>query len=404
MDKLARPEHVPPHLVRDFDYCAPPGLVDGYSEDIHAVWKNVQDSMPPIFWTPRHGGHWVLTRFKEIQEATMNPAVFSNRENQLPFGITPTFVPVNADPPEHGMFRRLLMPWFSPARIALVTDRARGTAIDIIEKLKPQGHCEFFSDFAGVMPLVAFLTLVNMPVEDLVYLRTLSGNMMPANPKAPAAWAEMGDYVRAKIEDRRLHPQEDLFSSLHVAVVDGRKLTEKEIFEMGLLMIAGGLDTVVAETCFIAAFLAQNPAHREELRQHPERLDNAMEELFRRFGVSNLARVVSKDVEFSGIPFRKDDGVLLPFPLAGLDETVTENPLMVDFQRKSPRLLLFSTGPHSCIGNRLAKREIKIFLEEWLTRIPDFTLSADHKPKMRTGVINQVDELHLSWKVWHMRC
>jgi cytochrome P450 len=398
-DALVRPDHVPEHLVRDFDYFAPPGVVGGHTEDIHAVWKQVQDSMPPVFWTPRHGGHWVLTRFKEIQEATMNPAVFSNRENQLPFGITPTFVPVNADPPEHGMFRRLLTPWFSPARIALVTDRARETAIDIIENLKPQGHCEFFSEFAGVMPLVAFLTLVNMPVADLVYLRTLSSNMMPANPKAQESWAEMAAYVQAKIEDRRRHPQDDLFSSLHVAEVEGRKLSEKEISEIGLLMVAGGLDTVVAETCFIAAFLAQSPAHRQELREHPERLENAMEELFRRFGVSNLARMVNQDVEFAGLSFRKGDGVLLVFPLAGLDETVTENPMVVDFQRKSPRHLLFSTGPHTCIGNRLAKREIKIFLEEWLTRIPDFTLSPGHKPRMATGVVNHVEALHLSWQV-----
>jgi cytochrome P450 len=399
MDAFMRPENVPEHLVRDFDYSIPPGIVDGHAEDIHAIWKNVQDSMPPIFWTPQNGGHWVLTRFKEMQEVVMNPAQFSNRENQVPFGVAPTFVPVNSDPPEHGMFRRLLMPWFSPARIALVTDRARNTAVDIIEKLKPQGHCEFFSDFAGVMPIVAFLTLVNMPIEDLLYLRNLSSKMKVTNPEAPAAWAEMGAYVRGKLEDRRIRPQEDLFSSLHVAEVDGRKLTEKEIFEMGLLMVAGGLDTVVAETCFIAAFLAQSPAHRQELREHPDRMDNAIEELFRRFGVSNLARVVTEDVTFSGLLFRKGDGVMLPFPLAGLDETVTENPMTVDFQRRIPRHLLFSTGPHTCIGNRLAKREIKIFLEEWLARIPDFTLSPGHKPKMSTGVVNHVEELQLSWSV-----
>lgn len=75
-------------------------------------------------------------------------------------------VPVNADPPDHAAYRRLMMPWFAPVRLAQVTDRARETAIEILERLQPDGGCEFVSAFAGVMPIVAFLTLVNLPIEE----------------------------------------------------------------------------------------------------------------------------------------------------------------------------------------------------------------------------------------------
>ena len=391
------PAHVPEELVRDFDLYSPPGMVDGHTDDLHSVWKGVQDTMPSLFWTPRNGGHWVLTRHDDIRGVALNPKTFSNRENQIPLGVAPYLVPVNVDPPEHGAFRKLLMPWFSPARLAEVTDQARKTATTIIEELQPKGRCEFFSDFAGVMPIVAFLTLVNLPRDDLLYLRNLSSRMTPAHPEVEEAWAEMAEYVNRHIANRRANPQNDAFSALHTATVFGRPLTDKEIFDMSLLLVSGGLDTVVNATCFSAEFLARSPAHRRELIEHPERIDSAVEELMRRFGISNLGRVVVEDTELRGVEIRAGDAVLLPFPLAGLDETVNEDPMTVDFQRKAPKHLQFSTGPHTCIGNRLAKREIRIFLEEWLTRIPDFELAPGHKPRMKTGVVNHIEELQLVW-------
>jgi len=398
MTTLAHPEHVPAACVRDFDFYNPQGLVNGFTPDIHAVWKHVQDTMPDIFWTPRNGGHWVLTRYRHMVDMVLRPDVFSNRENQIPLGGAPFFVPVNLDPPEHGIFRKLMMPFFSPASLAKATDKARSTAIDIIEQLRAQGHCEFFEDFAGVMPVVAFMTLVNLPLDVMAYLRGLSANISPVNPESPAAWAAFGEYVRDLIEDRRVRPRDnDLFSSLHVAQVHGRKLTEKEIFDIALLFTVGGLDTVASQLCFSAAFLARSPTHRQEVIEHPDRIDRAIEELFRRFGVSNLARVVAQDVEFGGHHMRAGDAVLLPFPLAGLDETANPDPMTVDFQRKGAKHLLFSSGPHLCIGNRLAKREMRIFLEEWMPRIPDFSYAPGHEPTMGTGIINHVTELNLVW-------
>ncbi|WP_397589373.1 cytochrome P450 [Sphingorhabdus sp.] len=400
MTTLTHPQHVPADVVRDFDFYNLPGLVNGSSADIHNLWKNVQDTMPDIFWTPRNGGHWVLTRYKDMFDMVLKPGIFSNRENQIPLGGAPFFVPVNLDPPEHGIFRKLMMPFFSPASLEKATTKARSTAVDIIEQLRQQGSCEFFEAFAGVMPVVAFMTLVNLPLSDMPYLRGLSANISPVNPESPAAWAEFGEYVRKLIEDRRVRPRDgDLFSSLHMAEVHGRKLTDKEIFDIALLFTVGGLDTVASQLCFSAAFLARSPAHRRELIDHPDRTDRAIEELFRRFGVSNLARVVAQDVEFGGRQMLEGDAVLLPFPLAGLDETVNPDPMTVDFQRKGARHLLFSSGPHLCIGNRLAKREMRIFMEEWLPRIPDFSYAPGHVPAMATGIINHVNELRLVWDV-----
>ncbi|MCK9542842.1 MAG: cytochrome P450, partial [Novosphingobium sp.] len=89
--------------------------------------------------------------------------------------------------------------------------------------------------------------------------------------------------------------------------------------------------------------------------------------------------------------------VLMMYPLAGLDDAVHDDPLTVDYQRRNPQHLVFGTGPHTCIGNRLGKREIRLFIEEWLKRIPDFELAPGTEPKVKCGIVNQIEELHLVW-------
>lgn len=113
----AVPDHVPADLARDFDLYNIPGLVNGYSDDIFAVWKAVQDSYPDVFWTPRHGGHWVLTRHDDMAAMLVNPATFSNLEPFVPSGIVPHTGPSQLDAPEHGPFRKLVSLAFTPTSL-----------------------------------------------------------------------------------------------------------------------------------------------------------------------------------------------------------------------------------------------------------------------------------------------
>ncbi len=392
-----RPAHVPPELVFDFDLYDGPGLGGGHSSDIHARWKEFQDRHPPIFWTPRNGGHWAVTRFDAIREAAIDGARFSSRDIFVPQGTAPFLIPTNADAPLHSRYRRLMDPFFTPSALARVADEARGAAIELIERIKPRGRCEFVSEFASVMPVVAFMALVSLPRGDLDYLLEIAGKFSPSNPESAQAWADLSGYVRKQLDLRRAAPQDDFMSTVLAAEINGRKLTEEEIFSMSLLVVAGGLDTVAISISFAAAFLAQSPAHRRELIEHPERIDNAINEMLRRFGVSNIGRVVVEDTEFRGVPMRAGESLLLMYPLAGLDETVTPDPLTVDYQRKAPRHMVFGTGPHTCIGNWLGKRELRLFIEEWLKRIPDFEIAPGTEPKGVCRITNSLEELHLVW-------
>lgn len=391
------PDHVPPHLVRDFDLHDLPGMVGGETDDVHLLWKKVQDSHPDIFWTPRYGGYWTVTRYDPMLEMMLDPGTFSSRELFIPRNVQPELIPIDRDPPEHGKFRRLIMPAFTPENINRSSEVARKVTIDLIEKLQPRGQCEFMSEFAGTMPIVTFLSLINLPLSDMDYLVELSRKLQPNHPERELTSAEVDRYWAALIELRRVNPQDDLFSQLLEAEVDGRPVTHREVMAMVRLVGGVGFDSVVLTTGFAAALLARNPHLQRELADHPERMDQAVEEVLRCCGVTNMGRLVTRDVEFHGVELRKGDFVQAIFPLAGWDERVNDNPTSLDFSRKGRKHLVFGAGPHVCIGNRLAKREIAIFLEEWLARIPSFRLAGGTRPRTTSGVMNFIHELHLEW-------
>ena len=276
-------------------------------------------------------------------------------------------------------------------------DSARTAAISLIDKIRPRGECEFVHDFSKIVPIVGLMTLIDLPVDDLDHLMSIAGKLTPRDPESPQYWAKISDYVRGRIEVRRSEPCDDYISSLFGATVYGREITNQEIFDMALMLIAGGLDTVAIALSFAASFLAQSPSHRRQLIENPSLVDQASEELMRRFGIANVGRVAAKDVEINGATIKAGESVILLYPLAGLDERANNQPLTVDFNRSGGRHLLFGTGIHTCVGNRLAKRELRLFLREWLARIPEFRIAPGTTPKVHSGVLNEIEELRLVW-------
>ncbi|MFF0499799.1 cytochrome P450 [Nocardia aobensis] len=394
------PSHVPDYLVRDIDVYNIPGMNNGVTtDDIHQLWKNVQDTCPPVFWTPHYGGHWVVTRFEDLRRVASEYENFSNAEMFVPQGIVPMLTPTQLDPPEHSAYRRLLTPAFTPGRLRAITEEARAAVVAAIEDAYHRGRCEFVTEISGAMPTAAFLTLVDLPVQDGERLRR-AFERAPAmdNPEeSRAAWAEISAYVQQQIDERIASPREDFISSLIRSEVDGRRLRTDEVFSMCLLLLSASLDTTASLTTFVARFLAEHPAHRAELIDNPEFLNHAVEEFCRRFGLTQTARLVRHDVELNGAPLRKGDIALAIFAVGGLDETVNANPMAVDFARRDHHYVTFGHGPHSCVGMRLAKLELKIFLEEWLKRIPDFRVADGAEVRASTGVLSRLTQLDLQW-------
>ena len=393
------PENVPPELVVDFDFYA---LADK-GEDIQSAWAELHKG-PDIVWTPYYGGYWIATRAADIDVMQLDHAHFSHSNFNIPLNPErASGIPLSLDPPEHTPYRKMLMTSFTPQKVRAFSEVARDTARELVKTIKPQGQCEFIDAFAKVLPINVFLTMMDLPLTDRDWLLPRAEIAVRSNDieLQTRNQGELAGYLLQHITARQAKPGEDLLSTIVHGQINGRALSAMEVMAMSLLVLVGGLDTVASQIGFVAQFLAKSPEHRHELTANPKLIPIACEEFLRRFGLPNTARQLAMDYEYKGIHFKKGEMIQMPKCLYGLDERVNENPFVVDFHRRpsSIKHAAFGAGPHVCPGNVLARRELIIFLEEWLPEIPDFEIDPERPPVFGAGMVNGVEKHYLKWKV-----
>ena len=394
-----RPAHVPPELVYDVDIFNLEGAKDG----VHEAWKRLQREAPPIFWTPRNGGYWMITRAKDIEAVQKDHEHFSMKRMLIPNVPRPfPAPPLDFEPPEHGPWRLLISPAFSPKVVSDVEETVRKVAIDLIERMRPKGECEFVSEFTKVLPIVVFLTMMQLPPEDRDLLMPHADAIVRSpNPQSiHGARLALKAYIQKIIDERKVNPRNDLITKIMNATIEGKPIAEEYVVGMCTLLLSGGLDTVKNLLGFVAIFLAKHPDHVRQLRENPDLIPHAVEELIRRHGVSNTARLIVKDYEFLGVQLKAGEQLQGVTALFGLDDETVSNPMEVDFNRPAPiPHAAFGNGPHRCPGSILAKRELMVWLQEWLPRIPEFRVKPGTVPHQDAGMVNNVSELWLSWDV-----
>ena len=396
MPLAAIPDHIPPDLVRDFDF-----LQGDKGEDLYLWWAKLHEG-PDIFFSPRHGGHWVLTRYDDIAHVLENFRAFSSRYQTLPKEGRPIpFPPIETDPPQHAEFRRLIAPFFSPKSIGELKLRASELTRSLIDRFLPRGECDFAEEFALHMPIGIFMWLADLPAADrLPILRMAEGIVRGDDAEHLAAAQEAFAYLARIIDSRARAPGRDMISAVVTGTVEGgRRLTPDETVGMTTLLMVGGLDTVAGMMGFIMQFLATHPGHRRQLIDDPALIPIAIEELMRRYHIANVSRMVAEDITYKGVVMKKGDMVLTATTLAGLDGRHFPDPLTVDFHRADKRHLVFGRGPHQCIGAFLARTELQVFLAEWLQRIPEFGIKPGETPVAISGRANAVRYLPLEWSV-----
>jgi cytochrome P450 len=384
------PEHVDPRLVIDFDYLAPPGF--GPQGDIHEAWRSLHAG-PDIVWTPRHGGHWILTRADDIAWAQETYQLFSHREFTVPRDPSLSLPPITLDPPDNLPYRAVLTPSFTRRQVQEVYEpNIRAVTVELLDRLKPLGACEFVGDFALVMPVSIFLDIADLPLdrreEFLVWGRGMSR-------REPGASQRVHAYLASVLERRG--PGEDLLGRIAAAREDPRFANKAEVVNMAMLVFAGGLDTVAAVLSFTMRYLAKHPQLQARLREEPGVIPAAVEEFLRRHGVSATARVITAPFERKGAQFMPGDMAMAPSILAGLDDRRYPDPMNVDLDRPTAPHATFGNGPHKCVGQYLARAELQIFLEEWFRRMPQVRLDPDLPPLTEAGGVSKLSRLNLLW-------
>ncbi len=392
------PPHVPQELVVEFDYMNDPLL----TLDPHAAYMRLAGG-PEIVFTPCNGGHWIATRNQIIGEIFQSPALFANFPRTIPRTASAAKpAPFSdIDPPDNAKYRRLLQQALGPKSVAQFEQQAVDTMIELVEEVRPKGECDFAWDIAQKLPIFIILKWLDLPFEDRFRLLEIADNILghPDPAKRKAAKVAIGDYVDGVVALRRKTPGDDLISFMSTGQVEGRMVTHEEARAMVTNLVVGGLDTVRNMMSYFAIFLARNDTHRRQLVQSPDLIPGAVEELLRWFAIPNMGRSVAKDMVFHGVEMKAGDMILLPLVLAGRDDQAYDGALAVDFERNTNRHLAFGAGAHGCPGLHLARIELRIFLKEWLARIPDFRIKPGVKPVTRGGVILAVQSLPLVWDV-----
>ncbi len=400
------PAHIPAELVYDVDMYDLDGIENGF----HEAWKALQrPDIPDIIYTPLTGGHWIATKGAIIDEAYRDPERFSSENIWVPkeAGEKYAMVPTKMDPPEHTPYRQVLNKGLNPSEIRKIEDSVRKLAGKLIDDFVKDGHCDFTQQYSTVFPVLVFMELCDLPLEDVPHLAALANVMLRPPGNTPSEQAAALDeanqgffrYVGPIIAERRGSNRTDLITTAVNCEINGAPMAPDKLLGLVSLLLLGGLDTVVNLLGFMMLHLAQHPDKVAELREDPVKLKRAAEEMFRRFPVVSDARTVAYDMEFHGVQMKRGELILLPTALHGLDERANDNPWDLEFSRGSPKHSTFGQGPHRCAGMHLARLEVIVTLEEWLKRIPEFRVAPDSKPLFLAGIIGTVKNVQLEWDV-----
>jgi cytochrome P450 len=347
-----------------------------------------------------------VTRYEEAVWALRHPEVFSSAAEAVSIGQDQPLIPLQIDPPDHAKYRRFLDPQFSPKRIGELDADARGIVNGLIDTFIEQGECDLNEDFATPLPSAIFLRLMGLPRSDLPkFLQwrddTIRPKVAPGDMEAAAAirdraGSDITAYFSAALDEQARTPGDGLLATIATGRVDDRPLTRAEQLGICHLLLLGGLDTVTATLDCALAYLAGNPEQRHRLLDNPDGAAGAVEELLRwETPVMMVVRIIKTDAELAGVQLHAGDHAVILLGSANLDEEFPEAD-RVEFARETNRHLSFGAGPHRCLGSHLARLELRVALEEWHRRIPDYRIPEGTEIHFSPG-IRQAHALPLAW-------
>ncbi|GAA3964083.1 cytochrome P450 [Actinomadura viridis] len=340
---------------------------------------------------------YVVTTRALAEHVFKHPEIFSSRRAFDTLGSPVPLVPIAFDPPDHTRYRRLLQPFFTPRAAAALEDSARASAAKLIDAVIGRGSCDAVADLARPVPAEVFLSLFGLPAADLdrllawreviIQLADFSGAGAPP-PEALESANELFGYVSAHVADCRAGKAGGLLRSLFEAETD-EPFTDEEAIGLCFLFVLAGVDSVTNALSLMFAKLAEDAALRRDLAADPGLIPSAIEELLRVDPANAvIPRVATQDVELAGVRIPAGSPVGVAVGAANRDPGDLEAPDEFD-PRRQYNHLTWGSGPHRCLGVHLARVELRVVLEEWHRRIPEYELAPGPRPHVDwpTGVM-----------------
>jgi cytochrome P450 len=357
-----------------------------FATDRTRAWRELREAGEAV----TSGEEIVLTSASAVEFAAKKPEVFSSARAFDRLGSPVPLVPIAIDPPDHTRFRRMLDPFFSPKKMSEREPDLRRQAGELIDAIVAKGECDVVADLATPFPSQVFLTLFGLPMSDRDRLVEWKDSILEftdpssaeATPEVLAHAMELFTYLTEHIAERRNDATgSDMLTQLMQNTDDGG-MSDNEILGLCFMFVLAGLDTVTSAVGFSLAKLAGDADLRRRIVNDYNLIPTFIEDILRVDGPVPFApRVTTEEIEVAGRVVPKDTTVMLSYGSADRDPQRYEDADNIHLDSKTVHFA-FGRGPHRCLGSHLARLELRLILEEWHTRIPEYTLADGKEPQM----------------------
>jgi cytochrome P450 len=364
----------------DFSHLEPEWSADPYP---------IQDDLRqrcPIAHTGRFGGGWLPTRYEDVAAVAYDTDQFSSRSIIMsnfrpPMDIAPIggAPPISSDPPFHHDARKLLLPPFTKTAIGKQEPATRAFCHSLIDAFAGRDVVDAATEYAQHIPMRVIADMLGFPPQDGPQFREFVEDLLEGINLPPEQRLErvgrIFEYLLAQVHDHLDRPRDDLTGYLLNAEIFGQKLQPEHVVGTMALLLIAGIDTTWSAIGASLWHLAKAPADRQRLVAEPDLLPTAMEEFLRAYAPVTMARLVKQDMHWNGVDMKAEDWILLSFPAANRDPAHFSEAGEVIIDREVNRHAAFGLGIHRCVGSHLARMELRVALEAWLERIPEFELA-----------------------------
>jgi cytochrome P450 len=375
--------------------------------DPYPVWKRLREEAP-LYYNAKHD-FYAVSRWADVERCSADWKTFSSAKGTLlelikgDFEIPPGSI-IFEDPPEHDIFRSLLVRVFTPRRMAALEPKVREFCARSLDPLVGTGRFDFIADLGAQMPMRTIGMLLGIPEQDQEAIRdVINAGLRLTEDGSPAlmdnAQLTQGEMFGEYLDWRMKHPSDDLMTELITAEFEDatgttRRLTRDEALGYINLVAAAGNETTTRLIGWTGKVLAEHPEQRAELVADRALIPNAIEELLRFEPPSPVqARYVTQDVELYDQTVPAGSVMLLLSASANRDERKFANGDDFDIHRKIERHVTFGYGVHFCLGAALARLEGRIALDEVLQRFPTWDVDWDHAVQARTSTVRGWEKL-----------
>lgn len=387
--------------MADFDHTDPVA-----AQDIYRTLATAREECP-VLHSSHHGGFYALTRYADVTRAANDHVHFTTTKGVTvpPLGLPTASVPLTTDPPEHKNYRRALQPFFTPPAVAAMESGIRRVVVEHVEAFATRGRADLVAELAGPVPCIVIAMLLGLDRSVWSTFSEWVDRMESASHVGDVATRKLFadklyELLVTEVEARKTEPRDDLLTTIAQVTVDGEPVPDAIRYGMAQLLLVAGHDTTVSGIGNVLRHLMEHPELRAKVIGDPTLLDRVIEESLRfESPVFGLARTVATETTVEDTTMCPGDKVLLMYGSANHDHRRYPDPETFDPLRTDrPPHVAFGYGRHRCIGEHLARLEMRVVVEELLRRIPNYRLAPDATIDMRTALVRGPRALDVVWE------